>query len=27
LLVSDAIFDVIHKGVAVTPRASRRRIH
>lgn len=27
LLVSDAIFDVIHKGVAVTPRATRRRIH
>jgi transposase len=27
LLVSDAIFDVIHKGVVVTPRASRRRIH
>ena len=27
LLVSDAIFDVIHKGVAITPRASRRRIH
>ena len=27
LLVSDAIFDVIHKGVAITPRASRRQIH
>jgi len=27
LLVSDAIFDVIHKGVAITPRATRRRIH
>jgi transposase len=27
VLVSDAIFEVIHKGVAVTPRASRRRIH
>ena len=27
LLVSDAIFDVIHKGVAVAPRASRRQIH
>lgn len=27
LLVSDAIFDVIHKGIAITPRASRRRIH
>lgn len=24
LLVSDAIFDVIHKGIAVTPRAARR---
>jgi len=27
LLVSDAIFDVIHKGVAVTPRAVRMRRH
>lgn len=27
VLVSDAIFEVIHKGVAVTPRAARRRIH
>jgi len=27
LRVSDAIFEVIHKGVAVTPRASRRRHH
>ena len=27
LLVSDAIFDVIYKGVAITPRASRRQIH
>jgi transposase len=27
LLVSDAMFDVIHKGVAVTPRVARRRIH
>ena len=28
VLVSDAIFDVIHKGVAVAPRATnRRRIH
>lgn len=27
LLVSDAIFDVIHKGVAITPRAARRRHH
>jgi hypothetical protein len=27
LLVSDAIFEVIHKGVAITPRAARRRVH
>lgn len=27
LVVSDAIFEVIHKGVATTPRAARRRIH
>jgi transposase len=27
LLVSDAMFDVIHKGVAITPRAARRRVH
>lgn len=27
VLVSDAMFEVIHKGVAITPRASRRRIH
>lgn len=27
LLVSDAIFEVIHKGVAITPRDARRRIH
>ena len=27
VLVSDAIFEVIHKGVVVTPRAPRRRIH
>jgi transposase len=27
VLVSDAIFEVIHKGVAVTPRTSRRRVH
>jgi transposase len=27
VIVSDAIFEVIHKGVTVTPRASRRRIH
>ena len=27
LVVSDAIFEAIHKGVAVTPRASRRRHH
>lgn len=26
VLVSDAIFEVIHKGVAVTPRVSRRRV-
>jgi hypothetical protein len=25
--VSDAIFDVIHKGVAVSPRMTRRRVH
>ena len=27
LLVSDAIFEVIHKGVAITPRPARRRVH
>jgi transposase len=27
VIVSDAIFEVIHKGVTVTPRASRGRIH
>ena len=27
LLVSDAMFDVIHKGVAITSCAARRRIH
>ena len=27
VLVSDAIFEVIHKGVAIAPRAARRRIH
>src|SRR6185295_7242102 len=27
VLVSDAIFEVIHKGVAVSPRKARRRIH
>lgn len=27
VLVSDAMFEVIHKGVAVAPRAARRRIH
>jgi len=27
VLVSDAIFEVIHKGVAVAPRSVRRRIH
>lgn len=27
VVVSDAIFDVIHKGVAVSPRMTRRRVH
>ncbi len=27
VIVSDAIFDVIHKGVAITPRAARQRSH
>ena len=27
LVISDAIFEAIHKGVALTPRAARRRIH
>jgi transposase len=27
VVVSDALFEVIYKGVAATPRASRRRIH
>lgn len=27
LRVSDAVFDAIHKGVALTPRASRPRFH
>jgi transposase len=27
LVVSDAIFEAIHKGVAITPRAARRRVH
>jgi transposase len=27
VMVSDAIFEVIYKGVAVTPRAPRPRIH
>ena len=27
VLVSDAIFGVIHKGVAIAPRAPRRRVH
>jgi transposase len=27
LLVSDAIFEVIHKGVAIAPRAAHRRLH
>jgi hypothetical protein len=26
-VVSDAIFEVIYKGVSVTPRAPRRRVH
>jgi transposase len=27
VIVSDAIFEVIYKGVSVAPRAPRRRIH
>ena len=27
VVVSDAIFEAIHKGVAFTPRAARRRVH
>ncbi len=27
LQVSDAIFDMIHQGVAITPRATPRRVH
>ena len=27
LLVSDAMFDVLHKGVAITPRSARTRVH
>ena len=27
LRISDAMFDVIHKGVALTPRAARPRVH
>ena len=27
VVVSDAIFEVIYKGVSVTPRAQRRRVH
>jgi hypothetical protein len=27
VMVSDAILEVIYKGVSVTPRAPRRRIH
>jgi transposase len=27
LVVSDAIFEVIHKGVALAPRPARRRFH
>jgi transposase len=27
IVVSDAIFEVIYKGVSTTPRARRRRVH
>jgi hypothetical protein len=27
VVVSDALFEVIYKGVSVAPRAPRRRIH
>jgi transposase len=27
VVVSDAIFEVIYKGVSITPRAPRRRVH
>jgi transposase len=27
VIVSDAIFEVIYKGVSVTPRPTRRRVH
>jgi hypothetical protein len=27
LVISDAIFEAIHKSVAITPRAARRRTH
>ena len=27
VLVSEALFDVIHKGVAISPPRSRRRVH
>jgi hypothetical protein len=27
VVVSDAIFEVIYKGVSTTPRVSRRRVH
>jgi transposase len=27
VVISDAIFEVIYKGVSVTPRAKRRRMH
>jgi transposase len=27
VMISDAIFEVIYKGVAVAPKATRRRIH
>lgn len=27
VIVSDAIFDVIYKGIATTPKTTRRRVH
>jgi transposase len=27
VMISDAIFEVIYKGIAVTPKAPRRRLH
>jgi transposase len=27
VVVSDAIFEVIHKGVSISPRTTRRRVH